>query len=707
MQKKKKKYSKLCTLFMAALSLCLMLSCVVNVSAETNDTYAEMGDSEEETVYREFLLDKSYSADMKNLDAMMYSVYDVNDDQRKELIVKGFNTEDMHYEYTFYHYEDTQVQLIGTLDNWQNGGSGEMYYVSKGNGIVVNMRLADHMSYTLYQIKDKVEKNFTIHKQSVDVKKFGGKYERQYRYSGEDENGDPLGAKIDDEVWTEFESRMQEIPFYELDTSEEISQYDIDEKNEDSEDIDIGEEKNDSQDTDTGEKENDSQDTDIGEEENDSQDADTGEEQKDNQNEGTGYERNAESPETISTVEISDAAEIAAKMKGLQYVGNQEYNLSLQRNEDNYSALYPDMESGILAAFSMDFDGDGAEEIFSVSYDDSMQDELGKVLHFLILENNGETWEITSDQEIATSSSYGDVIDRNCLDGKCVKEEDSVFFREYDGTYEFFYEEYDTGIIGDGQEWFFKGFRLEDGNLEVIDETDELYFSGSPIDLLWENFEGDYSNELESFCSLGFASPEVYFDNMTVDNNDCLYRILRMVRDTTCSSEAISQWMGNTSQETLEGFTCTIENQTEEIPENIEEFQTKAGYQSDGFSMDAQIGLEADDDEKTNENVSENIENEQGDDTTTQQSGNTPFYGIWCYGSKGEEESISYAETLKNSGFDAKVFVTTDWSNLNTEKFYVVTVGVYTTGDEANSSLASVQSVCSEAYVKYSGDFQG
>ena len=158
MKKKKKKYSEPCILFMVVLSLCLMLSCVVNVSAETNDIYAEMGDSEEETAYREFLLDKSYSADMKNLDAMMYSVYDVNNDQKKELIVKGFNTEEMQYEYTFYHYEDTQVQLIGTLDNWQNGGSGEMYYVAKGNGIVVNMRLADHMSYTLYQIKDKVEK---------------------------------------------------------------------------------------------------------------------------------------------------------------------------------------------------------------------------------------------------------------------------------------------------------------------------------------------------------------------------------------------------------------------------------------------------------------------------------------------------------------------------------------------------------------------
>lgn len=524
MQKKKRKYSKLCILLMVVLFLCLMLSCVVNVSAETNDTYAEMGDSEEETAYREFLLDKSYSADMKNLDAMMYSVYDVDDDQKKELIIKGFNTEDMHYEYTFYHYEDTQVQLIGTLDNWQNGGSGEMYYVAKGNGIVVNMRLADHMSYTLYQIKDKVEKNFTIHKQSVDVKKFGGKYERQYYYSGEDENGDPLGVKIDDEVWTEFESRMQEIPFYELNTSEEISQYDANEEDEGSEQV-------------------------------------------------------------TDTSKISDAVKIVGEVSGLQYMGSQTYNLSLQRDENNYSTLYPEIESGILAAFSMDFDGDGAEEIFSVSYDDSMQDELGKVLHFLILENNGETWEITSDQEIATSSSYGDVIDRNCLDGKCVKEEDSVFFREYDGTYEFFYEEYDTGIIGDGQEWFFKGFRLEDGNLEVIDETDELYFSGSPIDLLWENFEGDYSNELESFCSLGFSSPEVYFDNMTVDNNDCLYRILRMVRDTTCSSEAISQWMGNTSQETLEGFTCTIKDRTGEIPQNIEEFQMNQ-YSTSGVASE-------------------------------------------------------------------------------------------------------------------------
>lgn len=519
-----KRHWKICGLFFAALILYLMIVGAVDARAGVNDPYSEMGDSEEETAYKEFLTGKRYSDDMGNLDTMMYSVYDVNNDQKKELIVKGLDTEDMHYKYSFYYYEDTQVQLIGMLDNWQNGGNGEMYYVAKGNGIVVNVRLADHMSYTLYQIKGKVRKNFAIHKQSIDVKKFGGKYERQYLYSGEDENGDPLGVKIDDEVWAEFENRMQEIPFYEINSSEEITQYDVDKEEDDKQNIEPPEEDEDSE-------------------------------------------------KTVSTNEISDAAEIAEKAMGLQYTENQVYDLSLQRDEDNHSALYPEIESGILAAFSMDFDEDGEDEIFSVSYDSSTQNELGKVLHFRILKRDGESWKITANQEVITSTSYEYTWTNNCLDGKCVEEEDSVFFRKYNGTYEFFYEEYDQGIIGDGQECFFKGFRLENGELKVIDETDDLYFSGSPIDLLWENFEGSYSNELENFCSLGFASPAVYFENMTVDNNDCLYRILRMVRDTSCSAEKISQWMSSNSQEMLEGFTCIIEDLTEEIPENIEEFQ--------------------------------------------------------------------------------------------------------------------------------------
>ena len=90
-----------------------------------------------------------------------------------------------------------------------------------------------------------------------------------------------------------------------------------------------------------------------------------------------------------------------------------------------------------------------------------------------------------------------------------------------------------------------------------------------------------------------------------------------------------------------------------------------------------------------------------------QQSATTPFYGIWCYGGKSEEDADAYAQSMRSSGYDAQVFVTTDWSNLNPEKFYVVTAGIYQSESEANAALASAQSFCADAYVKYSGDFQG
>ena len=360
----------------------------------------------------------------------------------------------------------------------------------------------------------------------------------------------------------------------------------------------------------------------------------------------------------------SDAVEIVHQMKGLMYIGDQSYNRSLQRNEDSTSSLKPEIGRGILAAFPMDFDGDGSKEIFSVTYDNSSQEGLGKVLHFLFMERAGESWNVVSDQEIVNSLAYTGAA-ANCLNDNCVKEEDMVFFRKQNGTYEFFYEEYDEGLIATGQEWFFRGFRLENGELTPIEETGELYYCGSPIDEFWENYDGAAGTAIEKFCSLGFSSPHVYFENMTADTNSGLYKILRMTRDMTCSGEEVNQWMASgTTQDVLDGFVSRVENKTGEIPETLEEAQPV-------------------------------------------QTGNTPFYGIWCYGSKGEADANSYAETLKSSGFDARVFVTTDWSNLNTEKFYVVTAGVYGSEAEANSALASVQSVYPDAYVKYSGDFQG
>ena len=50
------------------------------------------------------------------------------------------------------------------------------------------------------------------------------------------------------------------------------------------------------------------------------------------------------------------------------------------------------------------------------------------------------------------------------------------------------------------------------------------------------------------------------------------------------------------------------------------------------------------------------------------------------------------------------VITTTDWSNLNSEKWYVVTAGQYETENEANDKLNEVQAYYPDAYVKYSGN---
>ena len=95
------------------------------------------------------------------------------------------------------------------------------------------------------------------------------------------------------------------------------------------------------------------------------------------------------------------------------------------------------------------------------------------------------------------------------------------------------------------------------------------------------------------------------------------------------------------------------------------------------------------------------------DSGKTQTKTNEPFYGIWVSASKDESQMQALASELAGRGYDARVFITTDWSNLNTETWYVVTAGVYSSEEEARSALADVQAnVTADAYVKYSGERQ-
>ena len=80
------------------------------------------------------------------------------------------------------------------------------------------------------------------------------------------------------------------------------------------------------------------------------------------------------------------------------------------------------------------------------------------------------------------------------------------------------------------------------------------------------------------------------------------------------------------------------------------------------------------------------------------------FYGIWVYASKSYDEASSFAGEVSSNGFQGFVFTTTDWSNLNSEKWYVVTAGQYGTEKEAINKLDAVQNYYPDAYVKFSGD---
>ena len=88
-------------------------------------------------------------------------------------------------------------------------------------------------------------------------------------------------------------------------------------------------------------------------------------------------------------------------------------------------------------------------------------------------------------------------------------------------------------------------------------------------------------------------------------------------------------------------------------------------------------------------------------------SNKIPFYGIWCLGTKDENEAWSFANDLHSQGYPANVYLTTDWSNLNAEPWYVVSAGEYNSEKEAYSSLGWVQKVCGDAYVKWTGEFVG
>ena len=102
--------------------------------------------------------------------------------------------------------------------------------------------------------------------------------------------------------------------------------------------------------------------------------------------------------------------------------------------------------------------------------------------------------------------------------------------------------------------------------------------------------------------------------------------------------------------------------------------------------------------------AAEDTTTEPGVDPATSSKPAGAFWGVWTLATRVENEANAEVKRLKEAGFnDARVIITTDWSNLNTERWYMVTAGAYTSEDAANNALSHVQDSAADAYVKYSG----
>lgn len=186
---------------------------IENQYDETNVTGTEFENkSEEEGAYEEFLAEGKYFFDVRHLYNVEYGVYDINNDGIKELIIRGKT--DGKYEYCFYYYKNNTVIPMGSFQNWQNGGDGEIYYMKNDNMIVVYSRLSDSRTYWVYQVKHKIKNVYHVKKQQIKGELGSSNTTPVYEYTMTNENGE--AKTITENAWGKFESNLQELSFSEL-----------------------------------------------------------------------------------------------------------------------------------------------------------------------------------------------------------------------------------------------------------------------------------------------------------------------------------------------------------------------------------------------------------------------------------------------------------------------------------------------------------
>ena len=82
------------------------------------------------------------------------------------------------------------------------------------------------------------------------------------------------------------------------------------------------------------------------------------------------------------------------------------------------------------------------------------------------------------------------------------------------------------------------------------------------------------------------------------------------------------------------------------------------------------------------------------------------FWGVWVAACKESANAETIASEARNAGFSsAAVYTSTDWENLNPERWYVVSLGQYGSQSDAEAVLSKARKIgYGDAYVKHTGN---
>lgn len=183
-------------------------------TAETEqNTASGSGSSEEDQAYAEY----DNAEDCEGMYDLSYAVKDLDGDGIHEFILKGKTDTDgnMKYKYIFYRYKDKNVQMIGSMENWQNGGEGELYTTETAGEVVTFSRIADRKTYKVYSIRDTVDEKMRVYRQDTTQNDTEGN--RIWIYGTLDPDNNEMNTPVSNEQeWTQFENGLKEITFYGL-----------------------------------------------------------------------------------------------------------------------------------------------------------------------------------------------------------------------------------------------------------------------------------------------------------------------------------------------------------------------------------------------------------------------------------------------------------------------------------------------------------